>query len=278
MAYRIIGDSCTDLTAELKKDEHFKLVALSIQIDDYNIVDDDTFDQKDFLRRMKESPNCPKSSCPPPEAYMEAYKGEEDIYVVTLSSQLSGSYNCAELAKNLYLDEYEHKNIGIIDSRSASVGQTLIALKVKELVEAGKSFEEVMEGANKFRDEMNTLFVLESLETLRKNGRLSNLKAVIASALNIKPIMGATKEGNIKQIDQARGINKALKEMAKVIEADVKNASDRILAIAHCNNYERALFVKDEILKRVPFKDVLIADTAGISSLYANDGGIIVCY
>lgn len=278
MAYRIIGDSCTDLTAELKKDEHFKLVALSIQIDDYNIVDDDTFDQKDFLRRMKESPNCPKSSCPPPEAYMEAYKGEEDIYVVTLSSQLSGSYNCAELAKNLYLDEYEHKNIGIIDSRSASVGQTLIALKVKELVEGGKSFEEVMEGANKFRDEMNTLFVLESLETLRKNGRLSNLKAVIASALNIKPIMGATKEGNIKQIDQARGINKALKEMAKVIEADVKNASDRILAIAHCNNYERALFVKDEILKRVPFKDVLIADTAGISSLYANDGGIIVCY
>lgn len=278
MNYKMIGDSCTDLPVEIKNDPHFYLVPLSIHIDDYTIVDDETFNQKDLIDRMAASPNCPKSSCPTPEAYMELFGGEEDIYVVTLSSNLSGSYNSAMLAKKLYLEDKPNKNIEIFDSKSASVGQTLIAMKVKELVESGKEFSEVVRLINQYRDEMNTKFVLESLETLRKNGRLSNIKAILASALNIKPVMCATKEGTIDKLDQARGINKALIKMAESIVKDAVDPGNRTLAIAHCNNYERALFVKEEVLKRIGFKDVLIVDTAGISSLYANDGGIIVCY
>jgi fatty acid-binding protein DegV len=120
--------------------------------------------------------------------------------------------------------------------------------------------------------------VLESLDTLRKNGRLSGIQAIIASALNIKPVMGATPEGTIFKLDQARGIVKALLLMAKAIEQDVLKPQERILGIAHCNNYERALFVKDEILKRIPFKDCFIVDTAGVSSMYASEGGIITAY
>ncbi len=123
-----------------------------------------------------------------------------------------------------------------------------------------------------------TLFVLETLETLRKNGRLSNLTAFICNTLDIKPVMSSTEEGAIKKIGQSRGIKKALLFMANYIAETVKNPEEKILGIAHCNNYERALFTKEAILKKVPFKDVMISDTRGVSSMYANDGGIIVSY
>jgi DegV family protein with EDD domain len=278
MSYRIIGDSCTDLPKELKDDPHFKLVPLTLIVNDVSIVDDESFDQADFLKRVRECPTSPKSACPSPEDYMKHFSYEGDIYVVTLSSPLSGSYNSAELAKKLYLEEYPDKNIAIFDSHSASVGQTLIAMKIKELIESNHPFRDIVEKVNTFRDGMKTKFVLESLDTLRKNGRLSNLQAIIASALNIKPVMAATAEGNITKVDQARGINRALALMAKCIEEDVIKPSERILGISHCNNRERAEFVKEEILKRIPFKGCFIVDTAGVSSLYANEGGIITAY
>ena len=277
MSYRIIADSGLDLPDFLKNDPHIKLVPLTLNIDDETIVDDDSFNQQEFIDKMKKSTKCPKSSCPSPDAFMEYMDYDGDIYVITLSSQLSGSYNSAQLAKKLYLEENPHKNIEVIDSRSASVGETLIALKIKELVEKNP-FEKVVKGINAFRDGMMTKFVLESLDNLRKNGRLSGLGAFIASALNIKPIMGATPDGNICKLDQARGIVKSLVLMAKMVEQDVKNPTERILGIAHCNNRERAEFFKNEVLMRVPFKDCIIVNTAGLSTLYANEGGIIAAY
>lgn len=277
MSYRILCDSCTDLPVELQQDEHIVKIALTIQIEEENIIDDETFDQIDFLRKMNESKNCPKSSCPSPDSYMSHFDEAEDIYVVTLSSRLSGSYNSAELAKKLYLEDHPNKNIEVFDSKSASVGQTLIAMKIQEFIEKGFSFSDVVSKVNEFRDGLKTKFVLETLDTLRKNGRLSNLTAVICSALNIKPIMGAD-DGNIVKIDQARGIEKALLKMVKYMEEDVTDAKNRVLGISHCNNFERAIFVKEEIMKCIPFAKCFIANTGGISSLYANEGGIIVCY
>lgn len=278
MGYKIVGDSCTDLTKELKEDKRIEIVSLSIDIDNDIIVDDETFNQREFLKKMAASPNCPKSSCPAPEAYMQAFGEEGDVYVVTLSENLSGSYNSAEVAKKMYLEEHPGRNIAIFNSCSASVGQTLIVMKIRELAETGKPFGEIVKLVTQFRKDMTTKFVLESLEALRKNGRLSNLKAIICSALNIKPLMGATPEGTICKLDQARGINKALKLLADSIKKDAVKPEERTLAIAHCNNYERAEYTRDEILKLVKFKDVFIVDTAGISTLYASDGGIIVCY
>lgn len=278
MSYKIIGDSCTDLPKSIIDDLNYSLVPLTLIVDDTMIVDDETFDQKNFLSLVKASPNSPKSACPSPEDYQKEFEFDGDIYVITLSSQLSGSYNSAELAKKLYLEDHPDKHIEVIDSRSASVAQAIIAMHIKELAEAGHTFQTIVEKVKALRDGIKTKFVLESLETLRKNGRLTSIQAFICSALNIKPLMTSNPDGTIGKLDQARGIVKALIVMAKAIEQDVLKPQERILGIAHCNNYERALFVKDEILKRVPFKDCFIVDTAGVSSMYANEGGIIVAY
>ena len=277
MSYKIIVDSCGELPKSYKKDEHFESVPLTLDIDGYQIVDDETFDQADFLRRVAASPNCPKSSCPSPQRYMEAYTCEADrVYVVTLSAELSGSYNSAELGKKLYEEERGAKNIHVFNSCSASVGQTLIAMKIEEYEKAGLPFEEVVATVDAFIAEQHTYFVLESLEALRKNGRLSNLKAFVANALNIKPVMGATSIGTICQKDQARGMNRALKRMADYVAEEVIHPEEKIVAISHCNCPERAEFMKEEIQKRIQVKDFLILDTAGVSSLYASDGGVIV--
>ena len=277
MAYKIIGDSCTDITKEMKESGLVSLVPLTLSVENEIFVDDETFDQRLFIDKMKASEECPKSACPSPERYMREFEGEEECYVITLSSKLSGSYNSAALARSMYLEEHPEAKIEIVDSRSASCGQMLIAVKIKELKDAGFSFEEVKENITRFRDEMETKFVLESLENLRKNGRLTHMSAMIANVLNIKPVMEA-REGEIFKVDQARGMNKALIRMVEYIEADAKEATKKVLGISHCNNRERAEFVKHEILKRVPFKDCIIVDTAGVATLYANDGGIIVSY
>lgn len=277
MNYKIVVDSCGELPEKLKKDSRFENVPLTLMIDDYQVIDDETFDQADFIKRVRECPNCPKSSCPSPERYMEAYEGDYDcVFAVTLSDQLSGSYNSAALGMNLFKEAHPDAKIHIFNSRSASVGETLIALKVQELLESGASFEEVVEKGEAFTEGMDTYFVLETLDTLRKNGRLSNLQAIIANVLNIKPVMGATKEGAICKLDQARGVNKALVRMAELIVKNVKDAENKILAISHCNCPDRADMVKELLLKSIKVKDVIILDTAGVSTMYANDGGVIV--
>lgn len=277
MNYKIIVDSCGELTEEMKASGRYETASLEIELQGKHIVDDETFDQAEFLKLVAESPECPKSSCPSPERYMEAYHCDaEHIYAVTLSAELSGSYNSAVLGRNLYEEEYGEKKIHIFNSRSASVGETLIALKAAECEEKGMSFEETVETVEAYIEEQNTYFVLETLDTLRKNGRLTGLKSVMATALNIKPVMGATPEGTICQLGQARGIKKALVKMVEQLAEDVKNSKDKILAIAHCNCRDRAEAVKNMILEKINVKDVIILDTAGISSMYAADGGVIV--
>lgn len=283
MRYKIVIDSCGELTDTLKQDPHYENVALELDVDDYHILDDASFNQKEFLQKVKESPNCPKSSCPPPARFMDAFgEGTEHVYMVTLSSQLSGSYNSAMLAKELFEEQQEKADgsvstkIHVFDSRSASIGETLIGMKIQEYEEAGEAFEQVVEKVEAYISEMNTFFVLESLETLRKNGRLSNLKAALATALNIKPVMGSTDLGTIQKLGQARGMNKALESMVEKMLAVTKNCEEKVLAISHCNCPERAKRVRERIEKLAHFKNIVIVDTAGVSSMYANDGGVIL--
>lgn len=277
MVYKIIGDSCTDITEEMRKEGLVSLVPLTLTIEGEEFVDDETFNQKVFLEKMKASPECPKSACPSPERYMQEFEGQEECYVVTLSSRLSGSYNSAVVAKEMYLEEHPEAKIEIVDSRSASCGQALLAMKIKEYKDNGLSFDEVKKKITEFRENMETRFVLESLENLRKNGRLSKMTYTICNVLNIRPVMRAD-DGEIVKVDQVRGHNKALIRMVEHIAEDAKSASKETVIIAHCNNRERAEKVKQEILKRVSFKNSFIVEMAGVATLYANDGGIIVSY
>lgn len=279
MDYIIVMDSCGERTAQMKVDERIVSAPLTMQVDDYMIIDDDTFDQADFLQKIAASPNSPKSACPSPDYYKEAFaKAEKRAYAVTLSAELSGSYNSAVLAKELLLEERPDMQIHVFNSRSASIGETLITHKVQECEDAGMEFETLAETVEKYIEEQDTHFVLENLETLRKNGRLSNIKAFAASVLKIRPVMKATPEGTIIQIDQARGTTKALNKMVDYIAEAVKekNPQNRVLAVSHCNCPERGAMVRDAIMKKIPVKDSILLDTAGISSMYANDGGIIV--
>lgn len=277
MSYRIVVDSCGEFTEEMERDPHFAHAALTLFIDGEQFVDDETFDQLDFLKKMKASPNCPKSSCPSPELYRAAFDcGAEHLYAVTLSAELSGSYNSAVLGGKLLQEEHPEAKVHVFNSCSASVGETRIAQMIQQCEKAGMSFEEVVETVEKFTREMHTYFVLETLENLRKNGRLSLVKALVASALNIKPYMGATENGEIIQLGQARGMQKSLRKMVEAMAAEVKNPEEKVLAISHCNNRERAEFVKEEVLKILKVKDVLILNTRGVSSLYAAEGGIIM--
>lgn len=277
MSYRIIVDSCGEMTEQMKESGTFLTASLSIDIDDHHIVDDDTFDQKRFLALVAQSPNSPKSSCPSPETYMEGYHCEADrVYAVTLSAELSGSYNSAVLGKNLYHEEYGEKDIYVFNSRSASVGETLIALKIDECEKAGMPFREVIRTVEDYIESQHTYFVLETLETLRKNGRLKGIKSLMASALNIKPVMGSTPQGTICQLGQARGMKKALAKMVEDVAKGAKNAEEKILAISHCNCPERAQKVKEMLAEKLHPREIIVLDTAGISSMYAADGGIIV--
>lgn len=278
MKYKIVIDSCGELLDEWKSDERIESVPLTLTVGGEDIVDDyRTFDQADFLKKVAECPDCPKSACPSPERYMRAFDCEaEHIYAITISSELSGSYNSACLGKELLPEDKPDKKVHVFNSRSASCGETLIAMKIQECEEAGMAFEEVVEAVEKYMREQNIFFVLENLETLRKNGRLSTMKAPVAGALKIKPVMGRTPEGTICQVDQARGMNKALIKPVDYLVGSTVDSENKVLAISHCNCAARAEVIKEAIQEKMKVAKVVIRDTSGLSTMYANDGGVIV--
>ena len=278
MSFHIVCDSCTDLTEEDLKKGCYTLVPLTLLVDGEEIIDDETFDQADFLAKVAASKESVKSACPAPESYMEAYSKADDIYVVTLSAELSGSYNSAVLGKNLYEEENGTKNIHVVNSRGAATTQVLIARKLNEYASQGMPFEEVVDKIEEYTTSLRTYFVLETLEVLRKNGRLSRLSATIAGALNIKPVMIGTRDGVIQKAAQARGMKKALAKRVEHMGSEGRDLTRRQFVISHCNCYERAVYVKELIKKHLHAEDVDIVDTKGVSSLYACDGGIIVSY
>lgn len=281
MKIRYVGDSCCEFPEDFKKEHDCVNVPLTIMVGDDVIIDDASFDQADFLKKVAAYPKCPKSSCPSPEQYMSAFEGDVDIvFVTTLSSELSGSYNSAVLAKQLYEEDHpdEKKKIHVFNSYSASCGEMQVLLKAAELVEQGLSFEEVVEKTQKFAyDDLKTYFVLESLEALRKNGRLSTMKALAATALSIKPVCIGN-HGVIEQVAIARGMKKALDKMVSHSLEQVSSTEDRILFVSHCNCEKRAEEVAALYIAKAKFKETRIIDMAGISSLYACDGGIIATF
>ena len=277
MGFHIVADSCCELTEDMKKRGDIEIAPLTLEVGGESILDDETFDQKSFLKKVAACPDCPKSACPSPEYFRTAFlNGAERCYAVTLSAQLSGSYNSAVLGANMAQEEKKNLKVHVFNSRSASIGETLIVKKIVECEEAGMSFERVVETVELYISTQHTYFVLENLETLRKNGRLSKVKAFVASALKIKPVMGSTPEGDIVQLDQARGINKALMKMVDAVVNDAQHVETKTLAVSHCNCPERAKMVKEALLSRLAVKDVFVLDTQGVSSMYANDGGIII--
>ncbi len=279
MGFKIVVDSCCDLTGQMLKDPHFVKVPLTIRSNGSSFIDNETFDQADLLWAMKQSDDAPATACPSPQSYLDAYQGpgDEDVYVVTLSALLSGSHNSAEQARMLMEEDHPNKNVYVFNSCSASSGEVLVALKVRELAESGAPFKHVVREVEQFIYQMQTMFVLETLENLRKNGRLTRLQSVITGALKIKLLMAATPEGEICKLGQMLSMKQALSKMVDHMANDPAHAG-RTLAICHCNCLDRAFQVKAMAEQRCKFAHILILEAGGITSVYANDGGIVTAY
>ena len=278
MSFKIVVDSCCDLTPQMRRDPCFVKVPLTIHSNGSVFVDDDTLDQADLLWAMKQSPEAPSTACPSPQAYLDAFQGEEqDIYVVTLSALLSGSHNSAEQARVLMEEEEPERNIYVFNSCSAASGEVLIALKIQELTSSGMPFKRVIREVEQYIYQMQTLFVLESLENLRKNGRLTKAQAVVTGALRIKLFMGATPEGEICKLGQALSMKQALGKLVDRIAEDPSHKG-RTVAICHCGCMDRAFQVKQQIEAKCQAGKILILEAGGITTVYANTGGIVVAY
>lgn len=277
MTYRIVCDSCTDLPLELAADPHVKKVPLSIQVGPETIIDDESFCQGVLLQRMRAWRDAPKTACPAPSMFLDQFLEEGDSYVVTLSGQLSGSYNAAMQARAIYLEEGGKGNVHVFNSRSAASGQALIALLIWELANCGLPFGQVVEQTETYISQMKTLFVLENLDNLRKNGRLTRMQALVTGALHVKLLCGSTPEGDIQKLGQGLSVKQTLARMVCRMEEDAAHVGRRLI-LAQCNCQERAEALRELIQKRCRFGEILIVPTGGISTVYADDGGIVAAY
>lgn len=278
MDLKIVVDSCCDLTKEIRDRFNISTAPLSIDVGDKHFEDDENLDREELLKMMRESSEAPKTASPGPEPFFNFYKKYENTFVVTLSNELSASYQNAVLAKNMIMEEAENKFVKVFNSCSASAGETMIAYKLGELIEAGFNRDQITEKIEEYIDQMQTLFVLDSLDNLVKAGRMSKLKGKIASFFNIKPVLGATPEGTITLVDKARGTKKAIRKLVDKIGEKGEDLEHKVLGIAHCNALDKAEYIKKEAAKRYNFKEIIIVETAGISTVYANEGGIVLAF
>ncbi len=279
MSFKIIVDSCCDLTAAQLHKGPFLRVPLTLSLGGEDIVDDDSFDQTHLLLLMRENEDAPKTACPSPAQYLDAFEAAQadDLYVVTLSALLSGSHNSAAQARAIWLEEHPDAHVHIFNSCSAAAGEVRVALQIMKEAGAGKDFLTVVDQVSRYISAMTTYFVLEDLDHLLKNGRLTGALAVITGALRIKLLMGATPQGEIKKVGQALSIKQALSRMVQLMAAD-PNHVGKSLSIVHCNNVERAFYVRDQVLKTCHFREVTVSDARGVTTVYANDGGVVVAY
>lgn len=277
MNKQIIVDSCCDMTPEMKEEMGVVSVPLTMRLGDTEYCDDASLDLDAFVDAVKNFAGKAGSAAPSPYLYQQAIENSEDAYVVTLSSKLSGSYNSAVIGNKEPAEN--HKGAAyIFDSKSASAGETLVAIKIHELLKEGASKEKIIEVVSQLIDKMKTYFVLENYDNLQKNGRMSKVTGVLVQILNIKLIMGSNGDGEIALFAKCRGMKHMLQQLLSLVENSGKDTRGENLVISHCNNPGLAQQLSDMIKERCDFKKIYIVPTAGLSSLYADDHGVILAF
>ena len=284
MNYRIIADSCCDKTAPIRERENITFVPLTLELGDYRILDDENFDQDDFIERMKNCETTAKTACPSPDAWAKAFEcDEENLYVITITDKLSGTYNSALQGKELYFEDHPEssKKIHIFNSLATSGIESLVAEKIFEMGDRNAEFDTVVSVVEDYIVNHTSLyFCLESLDVLKNNGRLFAIAATVLKKLRVKLVCRRTEEGNIALAGQDFAMNRAMIKLAKIISEDVQGVdlSDKRVVISHVCCEERAELVKEKIADLCSFGSVEIVKCSGLNSTYASDGGIIVSY
>lgn len=279
MVWNIVSDSSCDLLmSEFDGGSvRFETVPLRIQVGDREFLDNDDLIVPEMLAAMAEEKAAASTACPSPAAFARAFEAGDRTICFTISANLSGTYNAALLAREMVLEEHPEKEICVIDSKSTAGAMILLIRRAKELMEADMDFEEICAQLRLYQAALRTVFTLENFDNLIKNGRMRPLVGNLLHALGIHVIAEATPQGTIHVSDKARGEAKTYKAIAALMHAS-KDCTGAEVIINHCENLPGALKLKQAIQENLPVKSVEILSCRGLTSFYAMEKGLIICF
>lgn len=271
---KIITDSSSDvLTLD---DIDFANAPLKIISDDRQFVDDEQLDVAEMVEYLEHYKGKTKSSCPNTNDWLEAFDDAKEIFCVTITSGLSGSYNSAFSAKQIYEDEYPDRKVYIIDSLSAGPELRLIIEKLREYILSGFSFEEICDKIKDYQQNTGLIFMLKSLKNFANNGRVSPALAKIVGIVGICIVGKASDEGTLEPLEKCRGEARAIKKITDFLaESGIEKGK---VSISHCQNETGAIALKKQIQDRFPSVQIDINECRGLCSFYAEKGGFLVGY
>ena len=281
MIWNIVSDSSCDLrTSAFHSDRVlFHSVPLRIQVGDQEFVDNDDLSVPEMLRAMAAEKSASSSACPSPADFAKAFEAGDCTVCFTISSNLSGTYNSAIMARDMVLEEYPEKRVCVIDSRATAGAMVLLIRRAKELMEADETgdFDGICAQLRLYQAALGTCFPLENFDNLIKNGRMRPLVGTLLHSLGIHVIADATPQGTIHVADKARGEAKTFRSITALMRAS-KECDGAEVVISHCENLEGAMKLKQQILEDLPVKQVEIISCRGLTSFYAMEKGLIVGY
>lgn len=279
MGIKIITDSCSDLPDELVERYNISVIPLEVRFENECYKDGVDISKEEFYKKMRESHELPKTASPSPNCFIEEFKcNEKDIIVFTVSSGLSSTYNNALVAKNIYEQGNGRKNISIIDSLSATSGEGLVVMKAAEMAAKGFSADEIISSIKDFIGGLQIFIMLDNLENIIKGGRIGKAAGKIASLLSIKLILKSDGHGVVDLAQKVRGAKKTVKRLIDIIGETGVDIENRVLGIAHCNCYDKALEIKSMVEERYNFKDIYISPMGAVIGTYAGEGGIVIAF
>ena len=278
MKWSIITDSSCDLDINMPISEHVELdeVPFVLTIDGKDYVDTAELDVPDMVDAMEACADASRSSCPAPGAWYEKFKKADHIIAITISHNLSGSYNSAMTAREMILEQHPEKKIFVLDSLSAGSVLAMYAHKAAELIGKGLHFEDIVQRLKDYAAQRHTVFALASFNNLVKNGRVSKLAGFIAGKLGIWGIGIASPEGTIQVKNKLRGMKRVLGAFIEDMKENGFQGGHVI--ISHCQNWELADQLREKILENWNSAKVSILSTGGLCSYYAERKGMIVGY
>lgn len=276
--WKIVADSGCDYRQlnNLAPDTEFVSVPLTIQIGADTFVDQADLDIDKMMEVMYASSEAASSACPSPQAYQTAFEGAENVVVITLTGGLSGSFNAARVARDMFVEEHPEVNIHLIDSLSAGGEMDLIVDEINRLISAGLEFDELVQAITAYQENSKLLFVLAKVDNLVKNGRLSKLLGTVVGLLNIRMVGEASSEGKLELLQKARGHKKSV--TAAFDEMKKAGYNGGRIVMAHRNNAK--FFQQFSDLVKAEFASAIIEEvpTSGLCSFYAEEGGLLMGY
>lgn len=273
MIKKIISDSGANVLH--LDDASFENIPLTIHVDGTDYQDDASLSVDEFIEALHQNDGKTSTACPSIAQWQKAFEGADEIYAITITSVLSGSYNSAVQAAGMYREDHPETKIHVIDSLSAGPEMELIIDKLEESIDAGLNFDEICAKINAYKEKTHLNFALESLDNLAKNGRISPAVAKVAKMLKIR-IIGRPDDGKLTPIGKARGARKTISYLIKDMEEH--GFSNGRVIIAHILNEEGADNLKQAILDKHPEASVEIRKARGLCTYYAQKGGLMVGY